>query len=161
MRPSGRKAEELRAVRIVRGYTRHAEGSVLVAMGDTQVLCTVSVEESVPSFLKGKGQGWLTAEYGNVAPESADVIVALGDVQIPAGVELNLVRHVERRKERRSAVACGGSVASANDADAMEGALKDLGFKVTKKKDLDLEQMQDALVDFIDENVNFTAHFVL
>ena len=63
-RPSGRRADELRAVRITRGFTRHAEGSVLVAMGDTQVLCTVSVEEGVPSFLKGKGQGWLTAEYG-------------------------------------------------------------------------------------------------
>jgi len=63
-RPSGRRADELRAVKITRAFTRHAEGSVLVAMGDTQVLCTVSVEEGVPSFLKGKGQGWLTAEYG-------------------------------------------------------------------------------------------------
>jgi ribonuclease PH len=63
-RLSGRRADELRAVQITRGFTRHAEGSVLVAMGDTQVLCTVSVEEGVPSFLKGKGQGWLTAEYG-------------------------------------------------------------------------------------------------
>ena len=63
-RPSGRRPDELRAVQITRGFTKHAEGSVLVAMGDTQVLCTVSVEESVPSFLKGKGQGWLTAEYG-------------------------------------------------------------------------------------------------
>ena len=64
IRPSGRRANELRAVQITRSFTRHAEGSVLVAMGDTQVLCTVSVEEGVPSFLKGKGQGWLTAEYG-------------------------------------------------------------------------------------------------
>ena len=64
LRPSGRRPDELRAVQITRGFTKHAEGSVLVAMGDTQVLCTVSVEESVPSFLKGKGQGWLTAEYG-------------------------------------------------------------------------------------------------
>ena len=63
-RPSGRRADELRAVKITRGFTRHAEGSVLLAMGDTQVLCTVSVEEGVPAFLKGKGQGWLTAEYG-------------------------------------------------------------------------------------------------
>jgi ribonuclease PH len=63
-RSSGRGHDELRAVRITRGFTKHAEGSVLVAMGDTQVLCTVSVEEGVPSFLKGKGQGWLTAEYG-------------------------------------------------------------------------------------------------
>ena len=63
-RPSGRRADELRAVTIERGYTRHAEGSVLVAFGDTRVLCTASVEERVPGFLKGKGRGWLTAEYG-------------------------------------------------------------------------------------------------
>ncbi len=63
-RPSGRRPDELRAVRIARAFTKHAEGSVLVVMGDTQVLCTASVEESVPSFLKGKGKGWLTAEYG-------------------------------------------------------------------------------------------------
>jgi len=63
-RPSGRSADELRTVQFTRGFTRHAEGSVLVQMGDTHVLCTASVEEGVPSFLKGKGQGWLTAEYG-------------------------------------------------------------------------------------------------
>ena len=64
MRPSGRKAAELRAVRIVRGYTRHAEGSVLVEFGDTKVLCTASVEARVPGFLRDKGRGWVTAEYG-------------------------------------------------------------------------------------------------
>jgi len=63
-RPSGRRADELRAVRITRSFTRHAEGSVLIAVGETQVLCTASVEEGVPPFLKGTGQGWLTAEYG-------------------------------------------------------------------------------------------------
>jgi ribonuclease PH len=63
-RPSGRRPEELRAWRITRHYTRHAEGSVLVEAGDTKVLCTASVEEGVPPFLKGKGQGWVTAEYG-------------------------------------------------------------------------------------------------
>jgi ribonuclease PH len=63
-RPSGRRAEELRAWRITRHYTRHAEGSVLIEAGDTKVLCTASVEEGVPAFLKGKGQGWVTAEYG-------------------------------------------------------------------------------------------------
>ena len=63
-RPSGRRADELRNVRITRGFTRHAEGSVLIAVGETQVLCTASVEEGVPPFLKGAGQGWLTAEYG-------------------------------------------------------------------------------------------------
>jgi ribonuclease PH len=63
-RPSGRRHDELRPVRIMRNYTKHAEGSVLVEFGDTKVICTASVEEKVPSFLKGKGQGWLTAEYG-------------------------------------------------------------------------------------------------
>ena len=64
MRPSQRKPEELRPLCITRNYTRHAEGSVLIAMGDTHVLCTASVEESLPSFLRGRGQGWVTAEYG-------------------------------------------------------------------------------------------------
>ena len=64
MRPSQRQPDQLRTVRITRNFTRHAEGSVLIEMGDTRVLCTASVEESVPGFLKGKGQGWVTAEYG-------------------------------------------------------------------------------------------------
>ena len=64
MRPSQRRPDELRPVRLTRGFTRHAEGSVLVEFGDTRVLCTASVEDSVPPFLRGKGQGWLTAEYG-------------------------------------------------------------------------------------------------
>jgi ribonuclease PH len=63
-RPSGRAVDELRQVRFTARHTKHAEGSVLVEFGDTQVLCTASVEESVPPFLRGKGQGWITAEYG-------------------------------------------------------------------------------------------------
>lgn len=63
-RPSQRTHHQLRNVEIIRHYTKHAEGSVLVKFGDTHVLCTASVEERVPSFLKGKGQGWVTAEYG-------------------------------------------------------------------------------------------------
>jgi len=63
-RHSGRKPDALRPITIARHFTRHAEGSVLIAVGDTRVLCTASVEEGVPGFLKGKGQGWLTAEYG-------------------------------------------------------------------------------------------------
>ena len=63
-RPSGRAADALRTVRLTRDYTKHAEGSVLVEFGDTKVICTASIEDKVPSFLKGKGQGWLTAEYG-------------------------------------------------------------------------------------------------
>lgn len=64
MRPSGRAPDELRTINITRNYTKHAEGSVLVEFGDTKVLCTASIEERVPSFLRGKGQGWVTAEYG-------------------------------------------------------------------------------------------------
>ncbi|HEX4387612.1 MAG TPA: ribonuclease PH [Steroidobacteraceae bacterium] len=63
-RPSGRAPDELRHVRFSRRHAKHAEGSVLVEFGDTQVLCTASVEEGVPPFLRGKGQGWITAEYG-------------------------------------------------------------------------------------------------
>ncbi|MEQ6291594.1 ribonuclease PH [Vogesella sp. GCM10023246] len=64
MRSTDRAADALRTVRLTRHYTRHAEGSVLVEFGDTKVICTASVEETVPPFLKGKGQGWVTAEYG-------------------------------------------------------------------------------------------------
>ena len=64
MRPSHRAAAELRPIRITRQFTKHAEGSVLVEFGDTRVICTASIEERVPPFLKGKGQGWVTAEYG-------------------------------------------------------------------------------------------------
>ncbi|MDO9205281.1 MAG: ribonuclease PH [Methylotenera sp.] len=64
IRPSQRANNQLRDVEIIRHYTKHAEGSVLVKFGDTHVLCTASVEEKVPGFLKGKGQGWVTAEYG-------------------------------------------------------------------------------------------------
>jgi ribonuclease PH len=63
-RPSQRTNNQLRNVEIIRHYTKHAEGSVLVKFGDTHVLCTASVEEKVPGFLKGKNQGWVTAEYG-------------------------------------------------------------------------------------------------
>ncbi len=64
MRPSGRRPTQLRTVRIARGFTRHAEGSVLIECGETRVLCTASVEDSVPPFLRGSGRGWVTAEYG-------------------------------------------------------------------------------------------------
>ena len=63
-RPSGRAPDEMRAVRFIRSFTKHAEGSVLVEFGNTRVLCTATVEEGVPGFLRGKGQGWVTAEYG-------------------------------------------------------------------------------------------------
>ncbi|BES69681.1 ribonuclease PH [Marinobacter nanhaiticus D15-8W] len=64
MRPSGRAPEQTRDIRITRNYTKHAEGSVLIEFGDTKVICTASVDNSVPRFLKGTGKGWITAEYG-------------------------------------------------------------------------------------------------
>jgi ribonuclease PH len=64
VRPSGRAADQLREVRITRRYTRYAEGSVLIEFGETRVLCTASVEDKAPGFLRGKGEGWVTAEYG-------------------------------------------------------------------------------------------------
>ena len=64
MRKNGRAADELRPIRLTRGFTRHAEGSVLVEFGETRVLVTASVDDGVPSFLRGKGEGWITAEYG-------------------------------------------------------------------------------------------------
>lgn len=63
-RPSQRTNDQLRTIEIIRHYTKHAEGAVLIKFGDTHVICTASVEEKVPGFLKGKGQGWVTAEYG-------------------------------------------------------------------------------------------------
>ncbi|WP_148861530.1 ribonuclease PH [Marinobacter fonticola] len=64
MRPSGRAPEQTRDIRITRNYTKHAEGSVLIEFGDTKVICTASIDNSVPRFLKGTGKGWITAEYG-------------------------------------------------------------------------------------------------
>jgi ribonuclease PH len=75
MRPSGRAPDELREIRITRHYTRHAEGSVLVEFGATRVLCNATVEEKVPHFLKGKQQGWVTAEYG-MLPRSTGLRMA-------------------------------------------------------------------------------------
>ncbi|MEW8626882.1 MAG: ribonuclease PH [Candidatus Thiodiazotropha sp.] len=72
MRPSGRQPDQLREISITRNFTKHAEGSVLVCFGDTQVLCTASVDESVPRFLKGAGQGWITAEYGMLPRSTTD-----------------------------------------------------------------------------------------
>ncbi len=64
LRPDGRRADQLRPVRITRNYIKHAEGSVLIEVGDTRVICTASVEDKPPAFLKGEGKGWITAEYG-------------------------------------------------------------------------------------------------
>ncbi|MCS5562997.1 MAG: ribonuclease PH, partial [Oleiphilaceae bacterium] len=74
-RVAGRSTDQMRPVRFTRGFTRHAEGSVLVEFGETRVLCTASVEGSVPPFLRGRGRGWVTAEYG-MLPRSTNTRTA-------------------------------------------------------------------------------------
>jgi len=92
IRPSGRKPDELRAVRITRGYTRHPEGSVLVEFGDTRVLCTASVEERVPPFLKDSGRGWVTAEYG-MLPRATNT---RGDREAARGKQSGRTQEIQR-----------------------------------------------------------------
>ena len=92
MRPSKRKPDQLRAVTIERGYTKHAEGSVLVSFGDTTVLCTASVEDKVPGFLKGKTQGWLTAEYG-MLPRATNT---RGDREAARGKQSGRTQEIQR-----------------------------------------------------------------
>lgn len=115
-RPSKRSSNELRTVEIIRHYTKHAEGSVLVKFGDTHVLCTASVEEKVPSFLKGKNQGWVTAEYG-MLPRSTgsrmDREAAKGkqsgrtqEIQRLIGRSLRAIINLEKLGERSVHIDC-------------------------------------------------------
>ena len=92
MRPSGRKPDQLRAVRITRGYTRHAEGSVLVEFGDTRVLCTASVLDRLPPHLKGLAQGWVTAEYG-MLPRATNT---RGDREAARGKQSGRTQEIQR-----------------------------------------------------------------
>jgi ribonuclease PH len=91
-RASGRKPDELRAVRLTRGYTRNPEGSVLVEFGDTRVLCTASVEERVPPFLKESGRGWVTAEYG-MLPRATNT---RGDREAARGKQSGRTQEIQR-----------------------------------------------------------------
>jgi ribonuclease PH len=116
MRPSKRRPDELRRIAIRRRYTRHAEGSVLVEFGDTQVLCTASVEEKVPPFLRDRGQGWVTAEYGMLPRAThtrTDREAARGrqsgrtlEIQRLIGRSLRAVTDLERLGERTVVVDC-------------------------------------------------------
>ena len=92
MRPSKRRPDELREISLQRAYTKHAEGSVLVCFGDTKVLCTASVEEKVPGFLKGRGQGWLTAEYG-MLPRATNT---RGDREAARGKQSGRTQEIQR-----------------------------------------------------------------
>ena len=100
-RPSGRRPEQLRPVKITRDYTCHAEGSVLVEFGDTKVICTASVESGVPRFLRGKGQGWVTAEYG-MLPRSTNSRMGREAARGKQGDWTLAARRGESEKARRT-----------------------------------------------------------
>ncbi|MDD2833214.1 MAG: ribonuclease PH [Methylotenera sp.] len=115
-RPSQRSQDQLRSVEIIRHYTKHAEGAVLIKFGDTHVLCTASVDEKVPGFLKGKGQGWVTAEYG-MLPRSTgsrmDREAAKGkqsgrtqEIQRLIGRSLRAIINLEKLGERSIQIDC-------------------------------------------------------
>ena len=116
MRPSGRQPDQMRLVRFTRNFTRHAEGSVLVEFGDTRVLCTATVETRVPPFLKGKGRGWVTAEYGMLPRATHDRMVresARGkqggrtlEIQRLIGRALRAVVDLEAMGERQIIIDC-------------------------------------------------------
>jgi ribonuclease PH len=115
-RTGARAPDQLRRVQITRGYTRHAEGSVLVAFGDTRVLCTASVEDKVPPFLRGQGRGWVTAEYGMLPRAThtrSDREAARGkqsgrtqEIQRLIGRSLRAVFDLERLGERSVQIDC-------------------------------------------------------
>lgn len=102
MRPSAREHNELREVKITRKYTKHAEGSVLVEYGDTKVICNASVVPGVPRFLKGQGQGWITAEYGMLPRATHDRVQRESTKPAPAGRTMEIQRLIGR--SLRSAV---------------------------------------------------------
>ncbi len=96
MRPSGRQLNELRDIKITRGYTKHAEGSVLVEFGDTKVLCNASIVPGVPRFLKGSGSGWVTAEYGMLPRSTNERMPREVTRGSPAGRTMEIQRLISR-----------------------------------------------------------------
>ena len=135
MRPSGRRPDQLREIKITRNYTKHAEGSVLVEFGDTRVLCTASVEDRAPRWLKGTGKGWVTAEYGMLPRSTGERMgreAARGkqggrtqEIQRLIGRSLRAVVNLEALNERLITVDCdvlqadgGTSTASITGASA-------------------------------------------
>ena len=116
MRANHRHNDELRPINMTRYYTKHAEGSVLVEFGDTKVICTASIEESVPGFLRGKGQGWVTAEYGMLPRSTGSRMrreAASGkqsgrtqEIQRLIGRSLRAVMHLEKLGERQILIDC-------------------------------------------------------
>lgn len=96
MRPSGRQNDQTRKIKITRNYTKHAEGSVLVEFGDTKVICNASVESTVPRFLKGKGQGWVTAEYGMLPRSTNERMQREAQKGKPGGRTMEIQRLIAR-----------------------------------------------------------------
>jgi ribonuclease PH len=96
MRPSGRAPDELRTIQLTPGYTKHAEGSVLVEFGDTRVLCNASIENKVPGFLKGSGQGWVTAEYGMLPRSTGQRMAREAHRGRPGGRTMEIQRLIGR-----------------------------------------------------------------
>ena len=96
MRPSDRSADELRPIRITRDYIKHADGSVLIECGDTRVICTASVDNSVPGFLRGKGRGWVTAEYGMLPRSTGSRMRREANVGKQGGRTLEIQRLIGR-----------------------------------------------------------------
>ena len=116
MRPSGRQANQLREIRFTRNFTKHAEGSVLVEFGDTKVICTATIEDKVPHFLRGQGKGWITAEYGMLPRSTGERMgreAARGkqggrtmEIQRLIGRSLRAVVDLEKLGERMVTVDC-------------------------------------------------------
>ena len=96
MRPSARAADQLRSIQLTRHYSKHAEGSVLIEFGDTRVICTASIENSVPGFLRGKGSGWVTAEYGMLPRSTGSRMRREANVGKQGGRTLEIQRLIGR-----------------------------------------------------------------
>jgi len=119
-RPSGRAAGQLRPISITRHYTRHAEGSVLVAFGETKVICTVSIENGVPRFLKGQGQGWLTAEYGMLPRATGERTAREASRGKQAGRTLEIQRLIGRSLRAALDLSKLGEVTLTVDCDVIQ-----------------------------------------
>ncbi len=119
-RPSGRTPDQLRNITFTRSYTKHAEGSVLVEFGDTKVLCTASVADQVPKFLKGQGQGWITAEYGMLPRSTGSRILREASRGKQGGRTLEIQRLIGR--SLRAAVDLGqlGEISITVDCDVIQ-----------------------------------------
>ncbi len=119
MRSNGRARDAIRPIRIERGYLRHAEGSALIEMGDTRVICSATVEQNVPRFLNGKGEGWVTAEYG-MLPRSAQQRVVREAVRGRVGRTYEIQRLIGRSLRAATQLNLLGEITVIVDCDVLE-----------------------------------------